>query len=217
MGAWPSILSNWGSTEVCKSIQAFMAGVPIIAMRDAETWHRFRSRFPYPVQTSGIWFNAYVVARVMFGEKVFRSFFLDRMKAKYWNEDINAMLKSSAMREVAEICMKLRVVDPQTFIDKYLSGADKELPDAEVQQLLPKMTDRTPPADVPKAKVDAIEIKEWTAPSIECEIVTQTSEMNAHALDLLKSAEGMLQGYPDILLSLQGIQLTLNNYTKNTP
>jgi GT2 family glycosyltransferase len=147
LGPWPSTLSNWGSTEVCKSVQCFMAGIPLLTMRDAETWHRFRSRFPYPVQTAGIWYNAYVVARVMFGEKVFRSFFLPKMKPEHWDEKIAQMLESPGVEQEAEFYAKLRKVDPQTFVDKFLMG-NQPSPDAEVRELLPQLSDAPPPQAV---------------------------------------------------------------------
>lgn len=119
MGPWASSLSYWGSTEVYKSLQAKFAGVPMLAMREAITWHRFRGRFPYSVRTSGIFKNAYAAARIIFGQEVFDKVFLPEMMQKHWGDHIEELLASDALLADCEDFDKRRVLDPKEFMEKY--------------------------------------------------------------------------------------------------
>ena len=119
IGPWPVSLAGWGSTEVCKGLQAFMAGVPMLAMKEAVTWHRFRSRFPYRVSPKGIRNNAYIVARILFGEKLFNEVFMPLMKPHGWDKDIEEFLKSETMLHDIESTETRRKVAPEEFFAKY--------------------------------------------------------------------------------------------------
>jgi glycosyltransferase involved in cell wall biosynthesis/ADP-heptose:LPS heptosyltransferase/predicted O-methyltransferase YrrM len=119
IGPWPSSLSGWGSTEVCKGLQAFMAGVPLLAMKEAVVWHRFRNRFPYHVSPRDIQNNAYIVARIMFGERVFNEVFLPAMRSQGWDKKIEGFLKGDSMLKDIEAMETRRKVSPEEFVARY--------------------------------------------------------------------------------------------------
>jgi len=119
IGPWPSALCGWGSTEVCKGVQAFMAGVPLIAMREAVTWHRFRARFPYHVSPDRIQANAYVVARVMFGEKLFNEVWFPAMSAVELSDKQRAVLSSPELTADCAAMEARRQVAPEKFMERY--------------------------------------------------------------------------------------------------
>jgi len=120
VGPWPASLSGWGSTEVCKSLQVHFAGIDTLAMRDAVVWHRFRGRFPYSVSNSGVWRNAYAVARIMFGRETFERCFLPWMRRQYDNDSIRQLLDSDTLAADAAEAAKRRVRDPVEFLRTHL-------------------------------------------------------------------------------------------------
>jgi len=124
IGPWPSSLSNWGSTEVCKGLQAFMAGVKITAMRDAVTWHRFRSRFPYHVGPKGIAENGIRVAAICFDRETFDKYLWPRIKKDMpggnWHAHFDDMPKSEEIKRDAAEFAKHRTVPGIEFIKTYL-------------------------------------------------------------------------------------------------
>lgn len=150
MGPWPSCLSNWGSTEVCKGLQAHMCGVPIITVREAVTWHRFRGRFPYSVQSHEVWKNAFYVARVMFGEKIFTEKFLVPMKRNYPNPAVDQWLKSPELLQCSEEFDKRRTADPEALYNQWFPKGLKSEKDLQLEQAL--KVDTTPSnAEIVKA------------------------------------------------------------------
>jgi glycosyltransferase involved in cell wall biosynthesis/predicted O-methyltransferase YrrM len=148
IGPWPESLHGWGSTEVCKSLQAFMSGVPIIAMKKAITWHRFRNRFPYHVSPSVIFHNAYIVARIMFGEKIFNDQFLPAMRKHFWSKQVKEILDSDTLKRDITNMESRRKVNPEKFMEKFFSNGlpsdqtDKQQP--EKPQVIRERQQETP-------------------------------------------------------------------------
>jgi glycosyltransferase involved in cell wall biosynthesis len=150
IGLWPAALSGWGSTEVCKGIQAFMAGVPMLVMKEAVVWHRFRGRFPYHVSPKGIRYNAYIVARVMFGEKLFNEVFLPAMKTDGWDDQIEGFLKSEPVLHDIETTETLRKVAPEEFLAKFFPKG--LVPEKSVQE--DEMSEENPVEKIDWHKTD---------------------------------------------------------------
>ena len=119
LGPWPASLRHWGSTEVCKSLQACMTGTPMLCMRDAVLWHRFRNRFPYRASPKAIMQNAYVTANVMFGDQVFGDVLLPAMKLEAWGGEFEDLLKSDPVRQDVAEFAKRRTLDPAEFFRIY--------------------------------------------------------------------------------------------------
>ena len=147
LGPWPEALRHWGSTEVCKGLQAHMTGTPMLAMKDAVVWHRFRNRFPYRTSPTGIMENAYVVANVMFGDEVFQKTLLPVMRKASWGKNFEVLLKNPVLRHDVEEFAKRRVVDPAQFFPRFFPNG---FPPPEEKK------PAGPPATPPKAASPAV-------------------------------------------------------------
>jgi glycosyltransferase involved in cell wall biosynthesis len=136
IGPWPSLMRNWGSTEIAMSVAANVAGIPIYTSREAVVWHRFRDKFPYSgVTTKIVRRNAYVIARGIIDSDDL----VNRMKKKFWSRDYADMLDSDEMRELRAKWSKLRMVEwpefEERFID-YPGDRESEKPIDRIQSLI---------------------------------------------------------------------------------
>lgn len=117
IGPWPSQATNWGSTEIAMSVSANVAGIPVLASRDAVMWHRFRSSFPYRgVSTHDVWANAYIIARGILDDDDL----VARMKAKHWRDQYEDLLSSPEMATLQSKWRKLRTMSGGEFLDRFL-------------------------------------------------------------------------------------------------
>jgi len=98
IGGWNLPLFNWGSTEVTIALKCLMCGIPVLADRDAVTWHRFRNRAPYRLTNHGIWQNAYVLAKTCFSEETYREYWEPLYKSAYWKGAFRAVLDSLVLQ-----------------------------------------------------------------------------------------------------------------------
>jgi len=119
LGPWPDALRGWGSTEVCKSIQAWLCGVRVIAMRDAVVYHRFRGAIPYSVSHGEVMTNAWLVARILFDQETFQNVLMPAMKPVYWNDTVAALLDSSEVSLAAADFAKRRTRSGSDFMTAY--------------------------------------------------------------------------------------------------
>jgi GT2 family glycosyltransferase len=113
IGPWPASLAGWGSTEVTMALRANLTGTPVLVLRDALCWHRFRSRFPYPVNVYKITQNAVVAAVTSFGREWYEKHLKPRMQPHYWcaaAEDLPPKLE----REAAAFA-RIRTVSPDDW------------------------------------------------------------------------------------------------------
>lgn len=131
IGPWPSQARNWGSTEIAMSVAANIAGVPILASRDAITWHRFRSRFPYEgVRDHDKMANAYIIARAIIDDDdlVNRMRHGDGTKQGYWRDEFQQIFDSPEFQELRAKWAKIRTMSGREFMRRFLDQVEPEPP-----------------------------------------------------------------------------------------
>jgi hypothetical protein len=139
-----------------------MAGVPILAMKEAVVWHRFRNRFPYHVSPRGIQNNAFIVARIMFGERVFNEVFLPAMRSQGWDKKIEGLLKGDLMLKDIEAMEARRKVAPQEFVSRYF-------PNGIVDENDRGKTEKPEPMASSPAVSEEMSVSQvFTVPNVDC-------------------------------------------------
>jgi len=108
IGGWSVNAGGWGSTEVNIALRASFCGIPILSMREALTFHRFRNTAPYHISWHDIWNNAYAIARICFGEKGFYEYIYPIYTKAYWNDKIDTLLKNPSLIAEADAFQSLK-------------------------------------------------------------------------------------------------------------
>lgn len=113
--AWSPLLRGWGGSEACVSLKAFFTGVPILHLCGPIAYHKFKSKFHYPVTWDEIWRNHALIARICFSERTWYDYWLPKIFDPHLNDSVQREMESAAVREEQCAFQKLKVRPDREF------------------------------------------------------------------------------------------------------
>jgi len=113
--AWSPLLRGWGGSEACVSLKAFFTGVPILHLCGPIAYHKFKTKFHYPVTWDEIWRNHALIARICFSERTWYDYWLPKIFEPRLNETVQREMDSAEVREEQRAFQKLKVRPDHEF------------------------------------------------------------------------------------------------------
>lgn len=113
--AWSPLLRGWGGSEACVSLKAFFTGVPILHLCGPIAYHKFKTKFHYPVTWDEIWRNHALIARICFSERTWYDYWLPKIFEPHLNETVQREMDSAEVREEQRAFQKLKVRSDHEF------------------------------------------------------------------------------------------------------
>ena len=113
--AWSPLLRGWGGSEACVSLKAFFTGVPILHLCGPIAYHKFKTKFHYPVTWDEIWRNHALIARICFSERTWYDYWLPKIFEPHLNETVQREMDSAEVREEQRAFQKLKVRPDHEF------------------------------------------------------------------------------------------------------
>ena len=113
--AWSPLLQGWGGSEACVSLKAFFTGVPILHLCGPIAYHKFKTKFHYPVTWDEIWRNHALIARICFSERTWYDYWLPKIFEPHLNETVQREMDSAEVREEQRAFQKLKVRPDHEF------------------------------------------------------------------------------------------------------
>lgn len=113
--AWSPLLRGWGGSEACVSLKAFFTGVPILHLCGPIAYHKFKSKFHYPVTWDEIWRNHALIARICFSERTWYDYWLPKIFEPHLNDSVQREMESDAVRDEQRAFQKLKVRPDHEF------------------------------------------------------------------------------------------------------
>ena len=113
--SWSPLLRGWGGSEACVSLKAFFTGVPILHLCGPIAYHKFKTKFHYPVTWDEIWRNHALIARICFSERTWYDYWLPKIFEPHLNETVQREMDSAEVREEQRAFQKLKVRPDHEF------------------------------------------------------------------------------------------------------